>query len=68
METSFYSEYIDHEFENCTFKIIKQYHNYLTRLYGDYLKLPPKEQQVTHHSFDVYYKKDLYKEPGNDLH
>ena len=24
---------------------------YLTSLYGDYMKLPPKEKQITHHDF-----------------
>ena len=28
----------------------------LRQLYGDYMTPPPKEQQVTHHSFKAWYK------------
>lgn len=29
---------------------------FLRRLYGDYMKLPPKSEQVTHHKFKAWYK------------
>lgn len=29
---------------------------YLIPLYGDYMKLPPKEKQVTHHDYIAYFK------------
>ena len=36
------------KFDDCEFKIIKEYDWALTRLYGDYMKVPPKEKQETH--------------------
>jgi lipopolysaccharide cholinephosphotransferase len=36
------------EFEGRTFMISKDYENYLTRLYGDYRKLPPEESREHH--------------------
>lgn len=56
-----FSEYIDVEFEGERFKAIAGYDKYLTDHYGDYMKLPPINKQVTHHSFDVYYKEELDK-------
>ena len=35
---------------------------YLTSLYGDYMKLPPKEKQVTHHDFLFLNLNKSYKE------
>ena len=43
-------------FEGREFSTIKEYDFYLTQLYGDYMKLPPKEKQVTHHRFTVEYR------------
>lgn len=41
-----FDESIDAEFEGHMFKVFKNYDLYLSRLYGDYMKLPPKEDQV----------------------
>ena len=35
-------------FEDTSFIGLTEYDKYLTRLYGDYMSLPPKEQQVAH--------------------
>ena len=35
-------------FEDTEFAIIKEYDNYLKSVYGDYMKLPPKEKRRTH--------------------
>lgn len=43
-----FDEMIDMEFEGYTFKAFKEYDKYLSALYGDYWKLPPKEKRVTH--------------------
>lgn len=51
-----FEEYIDIDFEGVKFKAIKNYHEYLTKHYGDYMKLPPKEKQKTHHTYKAYKK------------
>lgn len=40
------ANYILHRFEDCEFYIMEGYKTSLTSLYGDYMKLPPKEKQV----------------------
>lgn len=47
---------IEVDFEGYKFPILKDYDLYLTQLYGDYMKLPPEEQQVSNHSFKAYWK------------
>ena len=44
-----------HPFEKELYPIPIGYDAYLKKLYGDYMVLPPKEKQVTHHSFVAYY-------------
>lgn len=56
MEKSVFLDYIEVPFENRTFMAIKQYDAYLTKHYGDYMKLPPKEKQVSWHNFDAWWK------------
>ncbi len=38
-----------HQFEDYQFYIPKDYHEYLTFLYGDYMQLPPKEKRCSEH-------------------
>ncbi len=38
-------EFTELEFEGRRFPAVKEYDKYLTMLYGDYMKLPPKEKQ-----------------------
>ena len=56
MKREIYEGYIDVEFEGKTYKAIKNYDEYLSSIYGDYMKLPPKEKQVSHHYFTAYWK------------
>jgi lipopolysaccharide cholinephosphotransferase len=51
-----FTEYIDVKFENSSFKAIAAYDTYLSSIYGDYMQLPPKEKQVSHHLFNAYYR------------
>lgn len=51
-----FTEYLELPFENLKFKAIKQYDKYLSSIYGDYMKLPPEEKRVSHHTFKAYYK------------
>lgn len=43
-------------FEGILFNTPNDYDEYLSNLYGDYMKLPPKEKQVSHHNFVAYWK------------
>lgn len=40
-----------YEFNGIVIYGVEHYDEYLTSLYGDWRKLPPKEKQVTHHDF-----------------
>ena len=44
---------VDAKFEDRTYKIMIGYDDHLWRTYGDYMKLPPEDQRVTH-EFDAY--------------
>lgn len=50
-------DYILAEFEDGMFRIPYGYDELLKAQYGNYRKLPPVEQQVTHHVNNVYWKK-----------
>lgn len=58
MRKEVYLEYTELEFEDCRFKAVRNYHEYLSGIYGDYMKLPPEEKRVTHHTFTAYYKEN----------
>lgn len=45
----FFENITTHEFENHKFNIPKDYDEYLTHIYGDYMTLPPKEKRKSHH-------------------
>lgn len=49
-----FADCADVEFEGCLFKAPKNYDEVLKVLYGDYMQLPPVEQQITHHDFKAY--------------
>lgn len=54
------------DFEGMTVSAPIGYHEFLTRVYGDYMELPPKEKQVTHHyhyflDLDKHYNLDQVK-------
>lgn len=55
-KSSWFEENIELRFEDAYFPVPVGYKEYLTMLYGDYMKLPPKEKQVTQHTFKAYYK------------
>lgn len=42
------------KFEDGEFYVMNGWHQYLSNVYGDYMKLPPKDKQVTHHSLKSY--------------
>ena len=41
-------------FEGREYPSIKHVDTYLTKLYGDYMQLPPEEKRVSHHAYDSY--------------
>lgn len=43
-------------FENYSFNIPVGYDEYLTKLYGNYMIIPPKSKQHTRHNFEAYLK------------
>ena len=53
-----FSEYILLKFEEGEFSAIKDYDKYLSSIYGDYMKLPPEEKRVSHHTFKAFYKEE----------
>ncbi len=44
------------DFEGHKLFIPSGYHQVLSQLYGDYMKLPPVEKRVTHHGFKAWWK------------
>ena len=51
-----FNEYIQMEFEGEQYKVFKGYSVYLSNMYGDYMKMPPKEQQESHHDFNAWWE------------
>ena len=58
MERKIWSEYQLTPFENRQFYAVKDADGYLSHEYGDYMKLPSKEQQIPKHDFIAVYWKD----------
>lgn len=56
LDKEIFSAFEFHEFEDELYPIPVEYDTYLRQLYGDYMTPPPKEKQITHHSFVAYYK------------
>lgn len=51
-----FENYTNLEFESTKFKVISEYNSWLEIIYGNWKKLPPKEERVGHHEFDLYIK------------
>lgn len=49
VKNEYFNEYIFTPFEDCQLMIIKRYDDYLSHVFGDYMKLPPVESQQSHH-------------------
>lgn len=54
MDASIFEKYTSLEFEGRKYMSIENYDRFLSHLYGDYMKIPPKENQITHHLYDAY--------------
>lgn len=55
---TFFDNLIEQKFENRVFLISSEYDDFLKKAYGDYKKLPPEKERVTHHSFKAYFLDD----------
>lgn len=44
------------DFEDRKFPVPAGYDSYLHAVYGNYMQLPPKDEQVSHHHFEAYWK------------
>lgn len=56
MNADVFKKYISVPFEGHVFNAIADYDAYLKKHYGDYMQLPPKEQQKSEHGFKVFWK------------
>lgn len=65
--SSIWDELKIYGFEGHSFKGIADSHTYLTLLYGeDYMKIPPKEKQVTHEEHEFYRMEGVRYEYSDD--
>lgn len=56
-----YSNYDYKDFENCRFRVPVGYDEILKAQFGDYMKLPPVNERITHHKNKVYWKDNTDK-------
>ena len=54
MPREWFETYTELEFEGKRFPVIDHYDDYLRRLFGDYMQLPPEEKRITHHLYDAF--------------
>ena len=54
LHISEFEPYTKLEFEGKRYPAIARYDDYLRRLFGDYMQLPPEEKRVSHHLYDIY--------------
>lgn len=55
MSSDTFSETVKLVFENNFYPAFKDYNTILRSWYGDYMKLPPLNKQITHHDFKAYW-------------
>ena len=53
---SVFDSYVELEFEGYLFSAMIGYDEFLRSIYGNYMKLPPKEHRVSHHTFSACWK------------
>ena len=56
LKRSIFESYTEVAFEGNYFCSIKDYDSFLSVNYGNYMKLPPLEEQIPHHGFKAYWK------------
>lgn len=55
-ESLLMTDFAKTKFEDRDFMIMRDFDAYLSNAYGDYMKLPPKEKQVSHHVFKAWWR------------
>lgn len=55
-EKKIFGKGVEQEFEGLYLKIPEKFEEYLTQIYGDYMKLPPLEKRKGEHFYHTYYK------------
>lgn len=53
-----FKKYVYLDFENQKLMSVENYECFLTHRFGEYMKLPPKEEQITHHTMASYWRND----------
>ncbi len=53
-----YSETLDMNFEGLTLKGMKYYDEYLSKMYGNYMELPPEDKRGGFHTIECYYRNE----------
>lgn len=56
MPSEYISDYVQVDFEGESYKAAKGYDEYLTKHYGNYMELPPKEKQISNHNNIAFWK------------
>ncbi len=56
MPGTLFDSFIELDFEGRKFMAVKDWKTYLTNLFGDFMKLPPVEQQIAKHDFEVFWR------------
>lgn len=57
-EKKVFDSFVMKEFEGKEYPVPAGYDAWLTAFYGDYMKLPPVEKRVSHHTFKAYIEED----------
>lgn len=60
IEKEIYFNRILFDFEDTQIWGIRDYNNHMTRLYGDYMKLPPENKRISPHDDTVFISDELY--------
>ena len=56
LEREWFKETVELDFEGRKYLAPVGADQYMHRLFGDYMQLPPEDKRVSHHSFKAYYK------------